>query len=87
MTIVVAGRSYPVKVNKEEERILPIIEKNLNEQIRQIQISYSDRDMQDCLTMVLLTQAIAAYNPEPSILPEISTKVENLNQEIEALLV
>ena len=87
LTIVVAGRSYPVKVNKEEERILPVIEKNLNDQIRQIQISYSDRDMQDCLSMVLLTQAIAAHNQEPSILPEISTKVENLNQEIEALLV
>ena len=87
LTIVIAGRSYPVKVNKEEELILPIIEKNLNEQIRQIQLSYSKRDIQDCLSMVLLTQAISNHTQEPSNLPELSTRMDNLNHQIEAALV
>lgn len=86
LTIVVGGRSYPVKVNREEALILPTIEKNLNEQIRQMQLSFSDRDMQDCLSMVLLTQAIAAQTKEPSISPDLSKKIDKLNLEIESLL-
>ena len=87
LTIVIAGRSYPVRVSKEEERILPAIEKNLNDQIRQIQLSYSDLDIQDCLSMVLLTEAISTHNQESSILPELSAKVDNLNLAIESTLV
>lgn len=87
LTIVIAGRSFPVKVTREEELILPSIEKNLNDQIRQMQLSYSDRDIQDCLSMVLLTQAISAHMKEPSIVPEVTEKVDHLNQEIESALV
>ncbi len=87
LTIAIAGRSYPVKVNKQEALLLPTIEKDLNEQIRQMQLSFTDRDMQDCLTMVLLTQAITAHTKEPSILPEITNKVDKLNLEIESALV
>ena len=64
LTIVIAGRSFPVKVTKEEALILPTLEKSLNDQIRQIQLSYVDRDIQDCLSMVLLTQAIATHNED-----------------------
>ncbi len=87
LTIVIAGRSYPVKVNKEEERILPSIEKNLNEEIRQMQLSFIDRDVQDCLSMVLLTRAISTHTEESSILPEITNKIDKLNLEIESALV
>lgn len=87
LTIVIAGRSFPVKVTKEEALILPQIEKTLNEQIRQVQLSYADRDIQDCLSMVLLTQAIAAQNNESSIEPELSDKVDKLNLEVESALV
>ena len=87
MNIVIAGRSFPVKANKEEELILPIIEKNLNEQIRQMQLSYSDRDIQDCLSMVLLTQAISAQTKAPLNTGELADKMDVLNQEIESALV
>ena len=87
LTIVIAGRSFPVKVTKEEALILPTIEKNLNDQIRQIQLSYVDRDIQDCLSMVLLTQAITTHNEDDLIIPEITNKVDKLNLEIESTLV
>jgi len=86
-TIVIAGRSYPVKVSKEEALLLPSIEKDLNDQIRQMQLSYSDKDIQDCLSMVLLTQAITAQTKEPSISPEMTEKIDKLNLEIESALV
>ena len=87
LTIVIAGRSFPVKVTKEEALILPTLEKNLNDQIRQMQLSYADRDIQDCLSMVLLTQAIATHNKDASIIPEIMEKVDKLNLEIESALI
>lgn len=87
LTIVIAGRSFPVKVTKEEALILPKLEKDLNDQIRQIQLSYVDRDIQDCLSMVLLTQAISAHNGDALIIPEITDKVDELNLKIESVLV
>ncbi|MEM9545112.1 MAG: cell division protein ZapA [Bacteroidota bacterium] len=86
LTIVIAGRSYPVKVTKEEANLLPTLEKNLNEQIRQMQLSYSDRDIQDCLSMVLLTQAITSQTSESSISPEVTEKIDKLNLDIESVL-
>ena len=86
LTIVIAGRSYPVKVNKDEALILPTIEKDLNDQIRQMQLSYSDRDIQDCLSMVLLTQAITSHTSESSISPEVTEKIDKLNLAIESVL-
>lgn len=87
LTIVIAGRSFPVKVTKEESLILPTIEKTLNDQIRQMQLSYSNRDIQDCLSMVLLTQAITTHSKEPSIIAELTDKVDRLNLEIESAIV
>ena len=86
LNIVIAGRSFPLKVNKEEERILPLIEKDLNDQIRKMQMTYTDRDIQDCLSMVLLTQAISARTAESSIITEISESVDKLNTELESVL-
>ena len=86
LTIVIAGRSYPVKVSREEALILPTIEKDLNDQIRQMQLSYKDKDMQDCLSMVLLTKAISAQTKVNSTETSIEQKVDQLNTEIESAL-
>lgn len=86
LTIVIAGRSFPVKVNKEEALILPKIEKELNDEIRKMQMAYSDKDLQDCLSMVLLTKAISTEISQPSIAPEIVDKIDTINREIESSL-
>lgn len=86
LTIVIAGRSFPVKVNKEEERLLPLIEKDLNDQIRKMQLTYTDRDIQDCLSMVLLTQAISSRTTESPFVNEISSTIDKLNKELESAL-
>jgi len=86
MTLVIAGRSYPVKVTKEEALMLPTLEKDLNDQIQRMQMTYRDKDMQDCLTMVLLTQAISNQKHTTSITPDLSQKIDALNQQIESTL-
>lgn len=86
MTIVIAGRSYPVKATTDEARIIPNIEKRLNDQIRKIQLSYKDIDMQDCLSMVLLTNALQSNNADYQVDTEVSEKLENINSQIESVI-
>lgn len=77
ISVVIAGRSYPVKVSEAEARLIPGIEKKINDQIMKIQMSYKDLDMQDYLSMVLLTNVISSNNTEE---PEIDSAFEKLDQ-------
>ena len=63
MTVVIAGRSYPVKVSEAEAHILPVVEKQINDKIQSMQMSYQDIDVRDCISMVLLTQSLDLHKP------------------------
>lgn len=86
ISVVIAGRSYPVKATEAEARLIPIIEKKINDQIMRIQMSYKDLDMQDYLSMVLLTNAMSNINTEASDTDAISDKMDQLNSLIESSL-
>jgi cell division protein ZapA len=57
INVVVAGRSFPVKVTDEEEKSVRNIEKDINSQIREFQQKYTDKDKLDLVIMALLTKA------------------------------
>lgn len=57
INVVIAGRSFPVKVTEEEEKTVRNIEKDINSQVREYQQKYTDRDKLDLVLMVLLTKA------------------------------
>ena len=80
MTVVIAGRSYPVKVTSDEARVLPSIEKNLNDEVRKVQLSYKNLDMQDCLSMVLLKSSLDSTDQSSA-----STEVTDLESKIDRL--
>ncbi len=84
VTVVIAGRSYPVKATEAEARIIPSIEKKINDQIMKIQMSYKDLDMQDYLSMVLLTNVLSNNNPEESDTDSVSEKLDQINSLIES---
>lgn len=84
VTVVIAGRSYPVKATEAEARIIPSIEKKINDQIMKIQMSYKDLDMQDYLSMVLLTNVLSNNNPEASDTDSVSEKLDQINSLIES---
>ncbi len=83
VTVVIAGRSYPVKVTEEEARLIPSLEKKINDQIMKIQMSYKDLDMQDYLSMVLLTNIMSTNNTEELETIAISEKLDQINSLIE----
>lgn len=57
INVVVAGRSFPVKVTEEEEKSVRNIEKDINSKVREFQQKYTDKDKLDLVIMVLLTKA------------------------------
>jgi len=57
ITIRIAGRAYPVKVNHEDEDRIQQMEKELNDKIQFYKTEFQDIDHQDALTMTLLRYA------------------------------
>lgn len=58
MHIMIGGRSYPLKVKEEDEDAIKEIAEKMNEKINDFQITYVNKDKQDCLAMTLLTYAV-----------------------------
>jgi cell division protein ZapA (FtsZ GTPase activity inhibitor) len=57
LKVVVAGRTYPLSVNEnEEDRVLKAVE-DINNSIKLLQQNYAVRDMQDLLAMTALQMA------------------------------
>ncbi len=57
LTVIIAGRPYPLRVSRDDETAFRRVVKEINDKISDFQISYSDRDKQDCLAMTVLTYA------------------------------
>lgn len=57
INIVIAGRSYPLTVNEEEEALVHKAVNDINTNIQKLQESYAVKDMQDLLAMTALQLA------------------------------
>jgi len=84
MSVIIAGRSYPVKVTEEEASQIPNIEKKINDQIMEMQISYKNLDLQDCISMVLLTNTMSNINTDQLDTKELSDKIDAINSTLES---
>jgi cell division protein ZapA len=56
--VMIAGRSFPLKVTEDEETIIMEVAEGINEKVRNLQNTYLQKDKQDCLSMALLTYAL-----------------------------
>jgi Cell division protein ZapA len=72
LTVIIAGRSYPLIVEKADEHHVLQTVKTINERITQYQAQYQSKDKQDCLAMTLLEVAIGATKPS-----EVKQKDDN----------
>lgn len=64
ITVVIAGRPYPLKIKGEDEPAIRKIVKEVNEKINQFQLTYTRKDKQDCLSMALLTYAVDLFKAQ-----------------------
>ncbi|MCB0704693.1 MAG: cell division protein ZapA [Saprospiraceae bacterium] len=61
ITVLIAGRPYPLKIKADDEATIREIVKDVNEKVNQFQLTYPNRDKQDCLALVLLTYAVDLF--------------------------
>jgi cell division protein ZapA len=78
--IEIAGKSYPVLVEKEEENALLNLVKDLNEEISDMQRRYGNKlNKQDILSMLLLTYAKKFKDLENNFeIKKIDEKIDTL---------
>lgn len=88
LTVLIAGRPYPLKVKAADEPAVRKIVKEINDKISSFQAAYMDRDKQDGLSMTVLTYAYDLYkmrqkqplSNEPGITSQFAQIDELLDQ-------
>jgi cell division protein ZapA (FtsZ GTPase activity inhibitor) len=87
--INIADRIYPLRVAMEEEEIIRLAAKLINERIKEFQENYAVRDKQDLLSMCVLhyaTGMIKAERKSGDEGQEISDGINELNALLEDFL-
>ena len=87
ITVVIASRPYPLKVKEEDEAAIRKIIKEVNEKINRFQLTYTNKDKQDCLAMAVLTYAVDLYKTQQNavqdgVLASKLAKIDRLLDEV-----
>ena len=88
ITVLIAGRPYPLKIHAKEEPVVRRLVKALNDRVIQFQQTYK-KDKQDLLAMTLLTYAMDLHKAQSSKTSNINvpiTQLTNSIQEVDELL-
>ena len=85
----IGTRTYPLSVKPEEEEVIRLAAKNINDSIKILQENYAVKDVQDLLAMTALQMATQQLVKKP-VTPEntdaIKSDVEEINRMIEQAL-
>lgn len=90
ITVIIAGRPYPLRIKEGDEPIIRRIVKEVNDKISLFQNTYPRKDRQDWMSMALLTTAVdlhkvqatmtqPASEPVPVEDPQLAERLSNLN--------
>ena len=90
ITVIIAGRPYPLRIKAADEPAVRKIVKEVNEKITTFQSAYQGRDKQDGLSMTILTYAFDLYKlrqDKPLVNePGIDTQLDRIDELLEQLL-
>jgi cell division protein ZapA (FtsZ GTPase activity inhibitor) len=88
ITVLIAGRPYPLKIKEGDEPIIRRIVKEVNDKITLFQNTYPRKDRQDHLAMVLLTYAVDTHKAQAitAQAPTVNTKHTDKLAQIDAFL-
>lgn len=83
LKIIVAGRTYPLTIKKEEESAIRNAADRINSNIQKLQGSYAVKDMQDLLAMTALQMAVQQNAQLPK---ESSSDFSAFNEDIQKII-
>lgn len=86
ITVLIAGRPYPLKVRAAEEHAIRKVAKEINETINRFQMTYTSKDKQDCLSMALLTYAVDLRKHKSNETGLVDNKLEQIDSLLGHLL-
>jgi cell division protein ZapA (FtsZ GTPase activity inhibitor) len=72
ITVVIAGRPYPLKIKESDEPVIRRIVNDVNEKIRLFQDTYPRKDRQDWLSMAILTLAVDLHKAQVAAANSVS---------------
>lgn len=75
LKVIIAGRTYPLTIRKEEEETILQAAEKINSNIKKLQSNYAVKDMQDLLAMTTLQFAVQAGESKPAS-PSIDLTLE-----------
>ncbi len=56
--VSIAGRTYPLTIQREEEEVIRRAAKNINDSLKTLEDSYAVKDKQDLLAMTAIQMAV-----------------------------
>ena len=90
LKIIIAGRTYPLTIKKEEEAVIKAAAEKINANIKKLQGSYAVKDMQDLLAMTSLQMAVQmknSGNSSPSVSqPDFSEDIQKIIEKLDSAL-
>lgn len=86
ITVVIAGRPYPLRVKESDEASLRRMVAEINAKFNEFQVNYGNRDKQDCLVMTLLTYASELRTFQQATTSELGGELTNRFVALEQLL-
>jgi len=88
VNILIADRSYRLRIKPEDEEKLRKTVKLINEKIIEFKTNFAGKDMQDYIAMVLIWLATEDSQPMPSNFDpdEIKNKIKQLQKTIQEAL-
>ena len=88
ITVLLAGRPYPLRINASDEPAIRKIVKEVNEKVNRFQLTYSNKDKQDCLSMAVLTYAVELHKLQQSGShnPSLMNRLTNIEDLLEQVL-
>ncbi len=81
LTVTIAGRPYPLKIKVNDEPVIRQIVKEVNEKVNKFQLTYANREKQDCLAMALLAYAVdlhKAMSQTAAASPDLSNQLSRI---------
>jgi len=67
INIIIADRSYPLRIARNEEESIRKAAKIINDKVAQYKQKYVSKDLQDCLSMATLQFVIQKFDTENRI--------------------
>ncbi len=84
LEIRIAGKAFPVKVNSDERLLVQNLEREVNDKIKEYQMTYADLNQKDCISMALMSYAF--LSKKNSSVKALSSKLSSLEEMLDKAL-